>query len=115
MPVKAGNIHLQQVVLNSGDERYRRAAKRDPGNRIVTIQTSRSGKSEVEVKVSDSGKGIPEDKLKDVFEAFFTTKADGTGLGLPISRTIIESYGGTLRAENRVGGGAVFSFALPLA
>ena len=69
----------------------------------------------VEVTVSDSGKGIPEDKLTSIFDPFFTTKPQGTGLGLPIARTIIETHGGTIWAENRPGGGAVFRFTLPLA
>lgn len=115
LPVKAGNIHLQQVILNLVMNGIDALKSCEAGTRIVTIQASRNDNSEAEVKVSDSGKGIPDGHLKDVFEAFFTTKPEGTGLGLPISRTIIESYGGTLRAENRVGGGAVFSFSLPLA
>jgi signal transduction histidine kinase/ABC-type uncharacterized transport system substrate-binding protein len=115
LPIRAGNIHLQQVILNLVMNGIDALQGCDPGTRIVTIQTARSGKSEAEVMVSDSGKGIPEDQLKDIFEAFFTTKPEGTGLGLPISRTIIESYGGTLRAENRIGGGAMFSFRLALA
>jgi signal transduction histidine kinase len=53
--------------------------------------------------------------LKDIFEAFFTTKPQGTGLGLSIARTIVETYGGSIWAENRAGGGAVFRFTLPLA
>ena len=73
------------------------------------------GKSKVEVSVSDSGTGIPDDKLKGVFEPFYTTKPQGTGLGLSISRAIIEAYGGKIWAENRPGGGATFRFTLPLA
>ena len=65
--------------------------------------------------MSDSGTGIPTDKLKDIFETFYTTKPQGTGLGLSIARTIIETYGGKIWAENRTGGGAVFRFTLPLA
>jgi signal transduction histidine kinase len=64
--------------------------------------------------VSDSGTGIPNDKLKGVFETFYTTKQRGTGLGLSIVRTIVETYGGKVWAENHPGGGAVFRFTLPL-
>ena len=67
------------------------------------------------MSVADSGTGIPDDKLKDVFETFFTTKPQGTGLGLSIARTIVETYGGRIWAENQAGGGAVFRFTLPLA
>jgi signal transduction histidine kinase len=66
------------------------------------------------VTVTDSGKGIPRDNLTSIFDAFFTTKPQGTGLGLPIARTIVESYGGAIWAENR-NLGAVFCFNLPLA
>jgi signal transduction histidine kinase len=66
------------------------------------------------VKISDSGKGIPKCNLGTIFEPFVTTKPQGIGLGLPIARTIIESYGGTIWAENRMRG-AMFSFTIPLA
>ena len=86
-----------------------------PGKRRLAFHTAMIGDSEVEVSVADSGTGIPNDKLKDVFETFFTTKPQGTGLGLSIARTIVETYGGRIWAENRTGGGAVFRFTLPLA
>jgi signal transduction histidine kinase len=64
--------------------------------------------------VSDTGTGIPNDRLKDIFKSFYTTKQQGTGLGLSIARTIVETYGGKIWAENRSRGGAVFRFTLPL-
>ena len=85
-----------------------------PGKRSLTFQSALNG-STVEVSVSDTGTGIPEGKLKGVFETFYTTKPQGTGLGLSIARTIIETYGGQIWAENRQAGGAVFRFRLPLA
>ena len=66
------------------------------------------------MSVTDSGTGIPADKLGKVFDTFYTTKKEGTGLGLSISRTIVENYGGRIWAENRIEGGAVFRFTLPL-
>jgi signal transduction histidine kinase len=80
----------------------------------ITVQTTTVGDLQTEVSVTDSGTGIPADKLKKVFDAFYTTKRNGTGLGLSIARTIVETYGGTIWAENRAGGGAVFRFTLPL-
>jgi signal transduction histidine kinase len=68
----------------------------------------------VEVRITDTGKGIPKDKLAAIFDAFVTTKPQGTGLGLPIARTILESYGGDITAENRMRG-AVLTFTLPIA
>ena len=115
LQVRGDHIHLQQVILNLVMNGIDALEGCDPRSRNVTIQTSRSAETSAEVTVFDSGKGIPEENLKSVFEAFFTTKPQGTGLGLPIARTIIESYGGTLRAENRAGGGAMFRFTLALA
>ena len=74
-----------------------------------------AGNGDVEASVSDSGMGIPADKLERVFDAFVTTKPQGTGLGLSIARTIIEIHGGRIWAENRQDAGAVFRFTLPLA
>ena len=72
------------------------------------------GDSEVEVSVCDSGIGIPKDRLKDIFETFYTTKRTGTGLGLSIMRTIVEASGDGVWAENQSGGSSVFRFTLPL-
>ncbi|HEY9255974.1 MAG TPA: ATP-binding protein, partial [Stenotrophomonas sp.] len=67
------------------------------------------------LSVRDSGTGLDPQKLDQYFEAFFTTKADGMGVGLSVSRTIIESHHGRLWAEPGASGGATFSFALPSA
>ena len=83
-------------------------------DRTIIIRTALARGSQVEVSVSDSGTGIPEHKLSKVFDTFYTTKKEGTGLGLSIARTIVESYGGKIWAENRIEGGAVFRFTLPL-
>jgi K+-sensing histidine kinase KdpD len=63
---------------------------------------------------SDSGPGIPDHRLNEVFDTFYTTKEQGTGLGLTVARTIIEKYDGKIWAENQAGGGAVFRVTLPL-
>jgi signal transduction histidine kinase len=114
LPVRADPIHMQQVIMNlimNGMD----AMEDEPGPRNLTIRTCRNAEYDfAEVRVSDSGKGIPEDKLTNIFDAFVTTKPQGTGLGLPIARTIVESYGGTIWGENRHRG-ALFSFTIPLA
>jgi signal transduction histidine kinase len=79
--------------------------------KIRTRHNAESGTAEV--TVADSGKGVLQENLASVFDAFVTTKPQGTGLGLPIARTIIQTYGGTIWAENR-DRGAVFFFRLPL-
>ena len=82
-------------------------------NRIVSIRTSRVEKF-AELSVSDRGPGIPEDKLKEIFEPFFTSKAEGMGMGLSIARTIIEAHHGQISAKNRDHGGASFQIRLAL-
>ena len=74
-----------------------------------------ANRKEAEVSVSDSGPGISAELLPRIFEAFVTSKATGMGLGLAISRTIIETHGGRMRAENGPEGGAIISFTLPFA
>jgi signal transduction histidine kinase/ABC-type uncharacterized transport system substrate-binding protein len=114
LAVRCDPIHLQQVIINlvmNGMD----AMDGEPRPHNLTIRTNRNAKCDVaEVRISDSGKGIPEKALTSIFEAFVTTKPQGTGLGLPIARTIVESYRGDIWAENRMRG-AVFSFRLPLA
>jgi two-component system, LuxR family, sensor kinase FixL len=116
-PVRGDRVHLQQVLLNlllNGLDALNGAIGRD---RLVTLTARLNGRQTIEIAVSDTGHGIPVDKLQQVFDPFFTTKPNGMGMGLPISRTIIEAHGGTLWAENHNGngGGAVFRFTLPIA
>ena len=111
--VRCDPIHLQQVIINlvmNGVDAMEEVT--NPHN--LTIRTNLADFGYVEARISDSGPGISNDKLATIFNAFVTTKPQGTGLGLPIARTILESYGGELWAENRTRG-AVFSFKLPLA
>ena len=113
LPILGDRIQLQQVILNlvvNGID----AMKDTPSeNRIISIRTSRV-ENFAELSVSDRGPGIPEDKLKEVFEPFFTSKAEGMGMGLSIARTIIEAHHGLISAKNRDHGGASFRIRLPL-
>jgi signal transduction histidine kinase len=114
LPMRGDRIHLQQVILNlamNGMDAMQTCA---PGSGRMSIQTALAGESAIEVEVADSGTGIPQEKLNEVFDTFYTTKRHGTGLGLSIARTIVETYGGRIWAENRRGGGAAFRFTLPL-
>jgi signal transduction histidine kinase len=113
-PVRADPIHLQQVILNLATNGMDAVTSAATGDCAITIQTASIGNSCVQVSVSDSGTGIPDEKLSEIFDTFFTTKEHGTGLGLSIARTIVETYGGKIWAENRDEGGAVFRFTLPL-
>jgi signal transduction histidine kinase len=113
LPILGDRIQLQQVVLNlvvNGID----AMKDTPAeNRIIRIRTSRV-ENFAELSVSDRGTGIPEDKLKEVFEPFFTSKSEGMGMGLSIARTIVEAHRGLIWAKNRDHGGASFRIRLPL-
>jgi signal transduction histidine kinase len=112
--VRADRIHVQQVILNLANNAMDAMSDAVSTNGIMVIEMMLRGESQVEVSVSDCGTGIPEGKITKVFDTFYTTKKQGTGLGLSIARTIIETYGGRIWAENRMGGGAVFRFTLPL-
>jgi signal transduction histidine kinase len=114
LPVRADPIHLQQVVMNLATNGMDAMTNAVPAERAIMIQTSLLAGSCAQVSVSDAGTGIPAHKLEEVFDTFYTTKPHGTGLGLSIARTIVETYGGKIWAENRDGGGAVFRFTVPL-
>ena len=81
--------------------------------RRIAVRTTRIN-GFAELSISDAGPGIPSDKLKDVFEPFFSTKAQGMGIGLSIARTIVETHSGRIWAESQATGGAVFHIKLPL-
>jgi signal transduction histidine kinase len=112
VPVTHGDpVQIQQVILNLLTNAIA-AAEGPPAEGRVTVWTS-SGAAYVELGVRDSGKGIAEHDLARLFEPFFTTKRDGLGMGLVISRSIIEAHGGRIWGENDPAGGAVFRVHLP--
>jgi PAS domain S-box-containing protein len=109
-PTTADRVQLQQVLMNlmrNGIE-----AMRETGGEL-TIASKRTEQDQLLISVSDSGIGLPVDQAERIFEAFFTTKPQGTGMGLSISRRIIESHGGRLWASPNAGRGATFQFTLP--
>ena len=112
LPILGDRIQLQQVILNlvvNGIDAMKDTPNED---RVISIRTSRVEKF-AELSVSDCGPGIPEDKIKEIFEPFFTSKAEGMGMGLSIARTIVEAHNGRIWAENEPGG-ATFRIKLPL-
>src|SRR5262249_14279148 len=115
LPVRADPVHLQQVILNLAINGMDAMAGCPPAERRLALQSALNGGSNAEVSIYDCGPVVPKDKLKECFETFYTTKQQGSGLGLSIVRTIVETYGGNIWAENRAAGGAVFRFTLPLA
>jgi len=111
--VRGDRVQLQQVALNlvlNGMDAMRESGTRD---RVLVLRTARAGVQTVRVEVRDSGTGISEGDMGKIFKTFYTTKPDGMGLGLAITRSIIDVHGGRLEARNNPDGGATFSFTLP--
>jgi signal transduction histidine kinase len=109
--VMADRVQLQQVLMNlmlNGID----AMKETTDGGELTVK-SEAGDGQLLISVSDTGAGLPKEKADQVFRAFFTTKNNGTGMGLPICRSIIESHGGRLWVSDDSGRGATFQFTLP--
>ncbi|WP_272425427.1 sensor histidine kinase [Polyangium jinanense] len=112
--VRGDGIQLQQVALNLVVNALDAVADRPPDRRLVVVRTRGDGKDRVVLSVEDSGKGIAPADMERVFEAFYTTKAEGLGVGLAISRSIVEAHGGRLSVENNPGEGVTFRCQLPV-
>jgi signal transduction histidine kinase len=113
LPAALGDpIQLQQVMLNLLANGITAAANGPARVRKVAMWTA-AHDGHVEFGIHDSGKGIAADQLSRLFEPFFTTKSEGLGMGLTISRSIVEAHGGDISAENHPHGGATFRVWLP--
>jgi two-component system, LuxR family, sensor kinase FixL len=112
-PVLGDRVQLQQVVLNLIINGLEAIAKSREGERELVVSSGKDESRNVFVAVRDTGPGIDSADTERLFDAFFTTKPDGMGMGLAISRTIIESHGGRLWATSNSPKGAVFQFQLP--
>ncbi|MET0706085.1 MAG: ATP-binding protein [Tardiphaga sp.] len=112
-PVRGDRIQLQQVLVNLMVNAGQAMAEQ-VGPRIVTVSTGVADGNRLSVTVKDTGPGIPQEDLPRLFEAFFTTKHGGMGMGLAICRTTVESHGGQLSAESVPGSGATFRLTLPI-
>ena len=113
-PVVFDRVLLQQVILNlimNATEAMRAVSDR---MRVLRIRTEKQSAGDIVVFVQDSGVGVHPEHSSRMFEAFYTTKADGIGMGLTISRSIIEAHGGRLWAVGNDGPGSSFCFTLPI-
>ena len=113
LPVEGDRVQLQQVVLNLILNAVEAMSSVEAGPRELLISTEQTRTGGVLVSVRDSGPGIDPDHLDRVFEAFYTTKSSGVGMGLSICRSIIDAHGGRLWADANAPRGAVFQFTLP--
>ncbi|MBN9689934.1 MAG: hypothetical protein J0M24_06820 [Verrucomicrobia bacterium] len=110
--VRGDRIHLQQVLLNLLLNALDALATVEGRSRTLVVRTDALDSRTVEVAVEDSGVGIPAGKLKRVFDPFFTTKSQGMGMGLSITRTIVEAHGGQVGVENNPHHGVTIRFTL---
>ncbi|EIV5425152.1 sensor protein ZraS [Klebsiella pneumoniae] len=108
--ISADPDRLNQVLLNL----YLNAMQAIGRDGIIRVSASEADRQRVKIVVTDSGKGMSDEELQAIFTPYFTTKADGTGLGLAVVQNIIEQHGGTIRAESQPGAGAIFTLWLPV-
>ncbi|EPZ9141452.1 two-component system sensor histidine kinase ZraS [Klebsiella aerogenes] len=108
--IKADSDRLNQVLLNL----YLNAMQAIGRDGVIHVSASEADRQRVKIVVKDSGKGMSDEELQAIFTPYFTTKADGTGLGLAVVQNIIEQHGGTIRAESQPGAGAIFTLWLPV-
>jgi two-component system, LuxR family, sensor kinase FixL len=113
--VQVDGIQLQQVLLNLTRNAVEAMNVVAPETRRLIIRTRTLSEDEVELAVEDTGPGVPDTLLEQLFEPFFTTKPEGMGLGLSLSRSIIEAHGGTLRYDSGQQVGGIFRIWLPAA
>ena len=111
LAIEADLIQIEQVLMNV--IRNALEANDETGGRGVVVRTRQHDDQHVEIIVEDRGPGISEEAIPKLFDFFSTTKKDGMGIGLPISRTIVEAHNGSIHAENRKSGGARFRMILP--
>ena len=114
-PVLGDRVEIQQVLLNLMLNAIEAVEAANPASRLIQLHTRQLGGTLVQISVRDSGIGLRGVDTNSLFAAFYTTKASGTGVGLSISRYIVEDHGGRLWAEGHDGPGATFAFTLPVA
>jgi signal transduction histidine kinase len=109
--VRADRVHIQQVLMNLAMNAIDAMKNTPEGERKLKLRVSRRD-HDIMISIEDTGPGISDDKRKDIFKPFVTTKKQGTGLGLSIAQTIVGAHGGRIWAENSPKGGAIFHFTL---
>jgi len=112
-PIQGVRVRLQQVILNLIINAIEAMSGVDEGPRELLVKTEKSGEDSVSVAVQDSGPGLDPADLERAFEAFYTTKPEGLGIGLSICRSIVEAHRGRLTVSANVPHGAIFQFAVP--
>jgi signal transduction histidine kinase len=114
-PVFVDRIQIQQVVLNLTRNAIEAVEEAGIASSIIKVGVVSMAESEIAVSVSDCGPGIAPEDAQHIFDPFYSTKGGGLGVGLSISRAIVEAHGGRLSLAPNEGGGCVFQFTLPVA
>ena len=109
--VEVDPVQIQQVILNLSKNAVEAMAHTDR-EKTLTISTEPQGDNQIVTTISDTGPGIAPDLIPHIFEPFFSTKKNGTGIGLAICRSIIEAHSGRISASNRESGGAIVQFTI---
>jgi two-component system, LuxR family, sensor kinase FixL len=112
--VYVDDVEIEQVALNLMRNAIEAMGDEEITRRTLTISTSRQGKDAVEVAIEDTGRGLSPELSERIFNSFFTTKQQGLGIGLSLSRRIVEAHGGRLWAESDGCSGTTFRFTLPV-
>ena len=111
--VRGDRVQLQQVILNLLMNAFDAMKETPSQDREVMVRAHVNGDGIVEISVRDHGIGLTSDELAKIFDPFYTTKRDGLGMGLAISRSIVEAHGGRLWAKNNTDRGSTFYFTIP--
>jgi signal transduction histidine kinase len=112
--VHGDRLHLQQVLLNLLMNGMDSMEGMPVGQRHLTLTTASTDTGDAQITVTDTGRGIDKADLPRLFNSFFTTKANGMGLGLALCRSIVQAHGGNISAHNNPDGGASFAITLPI-
>jgi C4-dicarboxylate-specific signal transduction histidine kinase len=112
--IKADPVEIEQVALNLMRNAIEAMSIPEVTDRTLEVATVRTDDGSIEIRVSDTGPGFPADLAETIFDSFFTTKHEGLGIGLSLSRRIVEAYGGRLWAESAGRAGATFRCTLPV-
>lgn len=114
-PIEVDSIMIEQAICNLVRNAAEAMEETPCRDRVVKVRTRQDTRGGIEIAVIDRGPGVPAEIVDRIFDQFFTTKPDGVGIGLALSRSCIEAHGGTIRVENGAAGGAVFRIQLPVA
>jgi C4-dicarboxylate-specific signal transduction histidine kinase len=113
-PILGDSIQIEQVIMNLIRNGLEAMEQTPEESRVLTVGTGRCDDKAIEVLVRDRGPGIRAEEMKKLFQPFFTTKPEGMGMGLAISRSIVQAHGGQLCASANQAGGCTFRFSLPI-